>query len=251
MDRVQDYALVLRRKNFGEADVLVTLLAKEHGKIRVVAKGARKVSSRLVGHIEPFSIINGMITLKPSLPILSQVTLEHSTAGLAEDGLLLQQLSLLAEIVDKGLEEGAVSEPVYHLIVDGSLRMRAHPELALFIGLIIRLLGLLGYAPQVSHCVRCGERLASTDSFGWSHSAGGIVVNQCISASDGAILRSGENGIKALRFLQQQPLSQMERLRLPRAVVDELQDTITCYARYVLETPLMAATTSYSDESSS
>lgn len=241
MDRVHDSAIILRRKNWGEADVLVTLLAKEQGKLRVLAKGARKVSSRLVGHIEPFSIINGMIALKPSIPILSQVTLEHATEGVAEDRHVLQQLSLLAEIVDKGLEEGMVNESIYHLMVEGSLRVRISPASMLSLGIMMRLLGLLGYAPQISRCARCNERLTSEASFGWSHDIGGIVMNQCISLTRATVLQSGENGIKALRFLQQHSLSDIERLRLPKSIGEELHQIVTSYARYMLESPLLAS----------
>lgn len=241
MDRVHDYAIILRRKNWGEADVLVTLLAKEQGKLRAIAKGARKVSSRLVGHIEPFSVISGMIALKPSISILSQVTLEHSTEGVAEDHDILQKLSLLAEIVDKGLEEGMINQAVYHLMVEGSLRIRSKPNTLLSLGMMMRLLGLLGYAPQITHCARCNERFKAGASFGWSHEVGGVVMNQCVLLSRAQTFQSGEDGVKVLRFLQQHALSDIERLKLSPTIGNELNYLMTNYARYMLESPLLAA----------
>jgi DNA repair protein RecO (recombination protein O) len=245
MKRAKDSALILRRQPFGEADLLLTLLTREHGKLKVLAKGARKPTSRLVGHTELFSVIAGQLNFQSKIPILSQVDVVHSTVGLAEDGLALQRISLLAEIVDKATEEGQVNLAMYELLVEGSLRMRQEYQSTLFIGLLIRLLGLLGYAPEVTHCVTCKTRLTPEDRYGWDHEAGGVIANECLRATTKPL---DQDTLKAIRHLQRQPVRDMGRLQTPSAIVDELYDLLINYVRYVLEQPLLSVSISYSDE---
>jgi DNA repair protein RecO (recombination protein O) len=241
---VKDEAIILRKKNFGEADVLLTLLTRNNGKLRVIAKGARKTTSRLVGHIELFSIISGQINLQPTIPILSQVNVEHSIIGLAEDATALQRISLLSEVVDRAMEEGVIHEDIYRVLAEGSLRLRQQDQPLLFMGILMRLLGQLGYAPELSLCVVCKIRLEAGGRFAWDHSAGGVVTDNCITGTMQQI--TGES-LKALRFLQRQPITEMSRLVGEGEVVDQLHNVLIHYARYVLEQPLMSATVSYRD----
>ena len=65
-------ALVIRHTNFGEADRILTLYSREKGKIRVVAKGVRKLKSRKAGHLEPFTRVQLQLAKGRDLPIVTQ-----------------------------------------------------------------------------------------------------------------------------------------------------------------------------------
>src|SRR5690554_4752709 len=65
-------AIVLRRRDLGETDRIVTLLTAERGKLRVVAKGSRRPSSRIAGYLEPFSASRLLIARTRGLDIISQ-----------------------------------------------------------------------------------------------------------------------------------------------------------------------------------
>ncbi len=224
---------------------MLTLFTAKSGKLRVLAKGARRPSSRLVGHTEPFSIITGQINLQSKIPILSQVTVEHTISGLEDDPQLVQKLSLVAEIIDKALEEGIASEAAYAVFIEGMLRLRSQYQPMLFLGLVVRLLGLLGYAPEISHCVVCKLRLEAGGKFGWNHNAGGIVADNCLIVSGIKTEPITNETLKALRFLQRQPLTMMERLQAPEAVATHIHDLVIDYTRYVLEQPLISAKVVY------
>lgn len=247
MNTIRDSALIIGRKNFGEADVLLTLLTARNGKLRVIAKGARKPTSRLVGHIELFSLISGAINFRSSIPIISQVSLEQSTDGLAEDPVVLQRLSLLAEITDKALEEELPMEAVYDLLQEGFTQLRTQYEPMLFIGIVIRLLGLLGYAPELHECVHCKIRLTPEDRFAWDHASGGVIANACLDQPRVQSQPLTFESLKALRFLQKQPLGEMGKLQASEEVSLQLVELLVQYVRYVLEKPLVSATIFYRD----
>lgn len=242
METVFDRAIILNRKSFGEADVMLTVLTENHGKLRVLAKGARRPSSRLVGHTELFSVIYGQINLRSRIPILSQVTVEHSVRGLAEDAATLQRIAVLAETTDKALEEGEAHETIFRLLVDGSLGLRdTDMRPALFVGLLIRLLGLLGYAPDMGSCVVCRQALRSGGEYGFHYELGGIVADGCLHGVVMEIPRFTTEELKALRFLQRQPIAAMGRLEAPSVMIDRLSTILIEYAHYVLEQPILAA----------
>ena len=69
---IRVHAIVLRHADWGEADRLVTLFTREQGKLRAVAKGARKITSRKAGHLEPFTHVKLQLARGRSLFIVTQ-----------------------------------------------------------------------------------------------------------------------------------------------------------------------------------
>jgi len=243
---IKDEAIILRKQPFGEADVMLTIFTLGHGKLRVLAKGARRSSSRLVGHTEPFSLINGQINTQSKIPILSQVTVDHSVLGLAEDLVAIQRISILAEIIDKSFEEGEVSQPVYRVLCEGSLRLRSTANPLLFVGVLVRLLSLMGYAPEITYCVTCKTKLQAGSQYGWSSEAGGVIADACLKESGVQTQMIESDLLKALRFLQRQPLATMARIQTSPELAEKLYALLLGYTRYVLEQPLVTSVVMYS-----
>lgn len=241
LDTIRDRAIILNKKQFGEADYLLTLLTENHGKIKAVAKGIRRPSSRSVGHAELFSILSAQINIRSKIPIVSQIVVENSIAGLAEDPFLLSRISLLAEIVDKALEEGEVHEAVFGALTNGMTMLRQGYKSAVFIGVLVRLLGLLGYAPELTHCTVCREKLVADDKYGFNHDLGGVVAGDCIGQTPVLSETLSGDQLKALRYVQRQPLDGMALLQIPESVNGELDRLLLDYVHYVLERPILSA----------
>lgn len=72
MPLYRDEGVVLRTTKLGEADRIVTLLTRSHGKIRAVAKGVRRVKSRFGGRLEPFMRVDVLIATGRTLDVVSQ-----------------------------------------------------------------------------------------------------------------------------------------------------------------------------------
>ena len=117
MKQFKDLAVVLKRKNFGEADNLITVLSKNHGKLEILAKGSKKIKSKFMGHLEPFSLVKISVVLGRSFGILTSVQLEKSFLYLKEDLNKLSLVNLISEITDSVTLEGASNFKVFDLIL--------------------------------------------------------------------------------------------------------------------------------------
>ncbi|MFM1906076.1 MAG: repair protein RecO [Actinomycetota bacterium] len=176
----RDEAIVLRTQRLGEADRIVTLLTREHGQLRAVAKGVRKTSSRLGARVEPFSHVDLMLAHGKSLEIISQAeTLAAYGAELAKDYPKWTAGQAMLETAEKLTAEG--QEPAlqqFLLLLAGlrSLVNSEHDPGLILDAFILRSLAVAGYAPSFADCAQCGE---SGPHRAFSPSAGGMVCSSC------------------------------------------------------------------------
>jgi DNA repair protein RecO (recombination protein O) len=111
-------ALVLKYKNTGERERVVTLVTAERGKIVSIAKGVRKLKSSKSAFLQPGNIVKVQLIETKSLPILTQATLESDLSVLHGNLAKLRQLSLVLEIFDRLLVEEELEEDLFELILE-------------------------------------------------------------------------------------------------------------------------------------
>jgi DNA repair protein RecO (recombination protein O) len=176
----RDEGVVLRTQKLGEADRIVTLLTREHGKVRAVAKGVRRTSSRFGARLEPFMHVDCQFAEGRSLDIVTQAeTLGPYGATISADYPTYTAGTAMLETCERlSAEEGHPSVQQYLLLV-GALRALAEgdrdPRLILD-SFLLRSLAVAGYAPSFSDCARCGEP-GPHRSF--NPGAGGILCGSC------------------------------------------------------------------------
>ena len=153
----RDTAVVLRTYKLGEADRIIVLLTEEHGKIRAVAKGVRKTSSKFGARLEPMSHVRLLLSQGRELDIVSQaesvetlapmlVDLDHLTAGIA-----------VLEAADQMSLDREPAPQLYRMVV-GALRTIAERGGPLVVPAFYwKLLAADGLRPELDMCVRCGE----------------------------------------------------------------------------------------------
>ena len=154
----RDRAVVLRTYRLGEADRIVVLLGRDHGKIRGVAKGVRRTRSRFGSRLEPTGYVN--ISLWRGRGDLDTITGADSVeqfAALREDlGLLGRAMAMLEAVERLALERSPTPE-LHEMLLRGLRSLTSHPS-ALSVGAFLwRLAQLEGVAPGVDRCVHCGE----------------------------------------------------------------------------------------------
>src|SRR5688500_3489617 len=93
--------VILRRRNYGEADRILSIFSPDRGKVEAIAKGARKMKSKLGGHLELFSEIALMLAKGRNLDVVTGARLQKHFSKIAEDLDRLQVAYLICEIVDK------------------------------------------------------------------------------------------------------------------------------------------------------
>src|SRR4051794_25036663 len=142
--------------DLGEADRIVTLFSRDEGKVRAVAKGVRRTTSRSAGHLEPFTLSDVLLAVGRDLDVVSQADTLDAFREIREDLDLTTHAFYLTELVDLLTEDRSENRAVYEILVAGlcHLREEANARLVL-ITFHLRLLEALGYRPELRECVTC------------------------------------------------------------------------------------------------
>jgi DNA repair protein RecO (recombination protein O) len=166
-----DRGVVLRTHKLGEADRIVTLLSRDHGKVRAVAKGIRKTKSRFGGRLEPPTHVALLLYEGRELDIVTQAeTLDHFGA-LRDDYDRLSRAVSMLEATDQVAQERQPNPRLYQMLV-GALRTLATRDAPLVVpAFFLKLLDLEGYRPQVDGCVVCGS---NEGLVAWAVEEGGL-----------------------------------------------------------------------------
>jgi DNA repair protein RecO (recombination protein O) len=153
-----DRGVVLRTYRLGEADRIVVILTRGHGKVRSVAKGIRKTKSRFGGRLEPASHVDLLLYEgRGELDIVSQAeTIDHFRP-LRDDLDRLGRAVTMLEVADQLALEREANARLYEMLV-GALRTLAAQDAPLVVpGFLLKALALEGFRPQVDACVACGS----------------------------------------------------------------------------------------------
>lgn len=156
-------AVVLKRTSVGETDRVVTLLSQEFGKIAVVAKGVRKLTSSKRAFLEPGNHINAYCIVTNSMPLLTQATLISDTDEVRSSLLKMRQLNQLLEIFDQLFVENELEPELFDLILDtrGSV-LQSIPVVAKIRTQLEQLIMLLGFQdPQDTQFLNINEYINS------------------------------------------------------------------------------------------
>jgi DNA repair protein RecO (recombination protein O) len=190
----KEQGVVLRSVKLGEADKIVTVMTQGSGKIRAVAKGIRKTTSRFGARLEPFTHVSLMVYRgRGSLDTVSQAEIVSPFRSLRSDLGLFAAGETMLEAVDKVAEEHERNVRLFMLLLTGMRALDAKPAdpAAVAESFLLKLLSLSGFHPALTTCAVCGapgpERFAS--------SLGGAV---CDADAD---LDAGPASLEALDFL--------------------------------------------------
>jgi DNA repair protein RecO (recombination protein O) len=156
----RDEAIVLRTHKLGEADRIITLLTRQHGLVRAVAKGVRRTTSKFGSRLEPFMHVDLQLAEGRTLDTITQaetLTPFHSRIGLDYERYTAGTCML--ETADRLVAEEREPSVQQFLLLVGALRALAAAERsasAVLDSYLLRSLAVAGYAPSFEACARCG-----------------------------------------------------------------------------------------------
>ena len=172
--------IVLSRFDYGEADRILTLITPGLGKLKAIAKGIRKPTSRIGGSLEPFAELHLALAHGRTFDVVTQVSVAQPWLRLRDDLISFGTASYLAELADRTLEERHAAEPIYLLL------RRAYELLdaGMAPGRVARwyeihLADELGVRPEVDRCVECGRLLEPDERYRWVPPLGGVLCERC------------------------------------------------------------------------
>jgi len=230
-------AVVLRHSDWGEADRLLTIFSREQGKLRCVAKGARKLLSRKAGHLEPFTRVALLLARGSDLWIVTQAETMDAYLPLREDLVRTATAAYVVELVDRFTYEEGENRPLYSLLVETLQRVTAEPELFLPVRYFeMHLFSILGFKPELFHCVKCREEIQPEDQY-FSVLLGGVVCPKDGPGTEGARPVS-MLALKFLRHLQRSTFSEAKRANPAPQVRAEMENLTQYYVTFLLERTL-------------
>jgi DNA repair protein RecO (recombination protein O) len=156
----RDEAVVLRTHKLAEADRIVTLLTREHGRVRAVAKGVRRTTSRFGSRLEPFTHVDLMLAEGRNLDTVTQAeTLSSFSGTLGNDYERYTAGTVMLETAERLASEEKQPSVQQFLLLVGGLRAMAAGErrpAQVLDSYLLRALSVAGYAPSFEHCAHCG-----------------------------------------------------------------------------------------------
>jgi DNA repair protein RecO (recombination protein O) len=174
MPPYKEQGVVLRSIKLGEADKIVTIMTQGSGKVRAVAKGIRKTTSRFGGRLEPFTHVNLMLYRgRGSLDTVTQAEILSPHRALRDDLALFAAGETMLEAVDKVAEEHEKNLRLVLLLLGGLRALEARPSdpTAVAESFLLKLLSLSGFHPSLTACAVCG----GAGHVLWSSGIGGAV----------------------------------------------------------------------------
>lgn len=226
--------VVLRHTDWGEADRLLGVFSREAGKLRVVAKGVRKLRSRKAGHLEPFTRVKLLLARGRDFWIVTQAETVDAYLPIREDLLRTAYAAYVIELLDRFTYEEGENRPLYALLVDSLERVSSLPDPVPAVRYYeIRLLDLLGFRPELNTCVRCGAEIKPEDQF-FDPQMGGVVCPRCGQNIPSAWPVTMQT-LKYLRHYQRSTFREATRVEIPPTVRHEMETLLHNYLTYLLE----------------
>jgi DNA repair protein RecO (recombination protein O) len=155
-----DEAIVLRTRKLAEADRIITLLTRQHGVVRAVARGVRRTSSKFGSRLEPFTHVDLQLAVGRNLDTVTQaVTRDPFGAAISADYDRYTAASVMLETSEHLVAEEREPSVQQYLLLVGGLRAMTAGERRpgdVLDSFLLRSLAVAGYAPSFDACARCG-----------------------------------------------------------------------------------------------
>jgi DNA repair protein RecO (recombination protein O) len=205
MPLYRDTAVVLRTHKLGEADRVIVLMTRVHGKVRAVAKGVRRTGSKFGSRLEPGSHVHLQLHEgRGELDIVNQAETVEPHIRSRADLSRLGHVAALLEAVEQLAQDRRPDHRMFDMLVGGLRTIEDRNPPMVVAAFYLKLLAAEGVAPQLDACVSCGE---ATDRLFWAPEAGGVRCGSCgggrvvtdeALAVARAVLSGGLNAVLAL-----------------------------------------------------
>ncbi|MCX5876009.1 MAG: DNA repair protein RecO [Deltaproteobacteria bacterium] len=239
MSLQQSLAIVLQVKDHGDSDKIVTVYTLEHGKIVLIAKGAKRSKKRFVNKLELFSLlaIHFAPSRHSSLMRLDQADLLDSFPRLRENYELYIAASLLCELILHWTREHDSDEGLFRLLawaLEG-LSVSGVAVNRTIIFFHVKMLDILGYRPDLTGCLDCRALGAPGGLYRFSPLRNGLVCSRCEPQATGNSQPLSIQTIQLLRRVQDMEQGKLERLHFSLAATREAIALLKRYDNHLLQ----------------
>ncbi len=212
MSLTKTRGVVLRGTNLKEADRILEIYSDQLGKVRAVAKGVRKIKSRLAGHLEPFTYVDLMFAQgRGDLPTVTGAKALEHFAGLRRNLKAVAAASYLAELVGRLTPDGQASRR-FPTLLRAALRAldAGHDPKQIVSYYEWQAVGVAGWEPSLRTCASCHQQLFP-QGLSFSVSLGGVLCRDC-RVHDPSGRPVSPEAVKLLRQYAERPFAEVEGL---------------------------------------
>lgn len=248
-------ALVLNRQPYREKDSLVTVYTKDYGKLRLVARGTKKLGSKLAGHIEPLTLAEMMIIKGRGFDYIGSAITRDAFSGIRADLNRLYYAGKAISLFNRVVRDNEADEGLFFLLkqwlemidsfsAGSKNKSEARSDLGkdegefLFVFFAFKLLAELGYKPEMHKCLSCGRQIESGKNY-FNLTDGGVVCGRCFQDKLQErkevmtnFLPISDNCVKAVRFICNNQINQAERLKINAKLTKELAILTDSYLKF-------------------
>ncbi|TFB24835.1 DNA repair protein RecO [Filobacillus milosensis] len=218
--------IVVRTRDYGETNKIVTLYTKEYGLLSAVARGAKKSKSRMAAITQPFIYGYFLIQMGKGLGTLHQGEILHSMRGIREDIVKTAYVSYISELLSKVVNEREPNSAIfdeYYMSLERILDEES--PLAISMMFELKMYHVGGFAPVVHSCVN-GHTDRPIAAF--SIADGGVICDQCIIRSEDYILLPA-NAYKVLRHMNSTSIKRIRNISIKQETLKILREIMDYY----------------------
>lgn len=228
-------ALVIRSKQFGESDRVLTLFSRELGKLQAVAKGVRKPKSRQRAGAQLFTYGDFLIHRGKTLDTVSQCSPKESFPHLWNDLDRSFAATGIAELLDVSTIVEQPNKELFTLTMSCFFLLEQFDSALVLSAYALRLMDVLGYRPLLGECAECGGSVKGDRIF-FSFEGGGTLCGDCRERYAGRWIRAGS--IAFMRQLIRADITKLDRMRWGVWMQQEILETLRLYLEHRFERPL-------------
>lgn len=234
-------AIIVRVRDFQEADKIAVLLTREEGKLQAVAKGARRPRNRYAAAFQLFTHLKGSFFHGRNMDTVSQLDIIDSFRHLRADLDRMAYATYVCELIDELVKEKQPNESIYLLLLT-SLHLLNAPELApepVLRAFELKLLAILGLRPSLTECVVCGNAVGAEAGpvLRFAPSLGGLLCPTCPSQG-AAVQRLTRGTVESLKRLLEGDIRRAHVVRLEGELGREVDRVLTAYILEQTDRPL-------------
>ena len=222
--------IVLRHTNLGEADRILTILTRNNGKVKAIAKGCRKPKSSLLSSSEVFVFSEFIMYKGSNFYHISQAVTRQTFYNIRKDLLRLSYANYFTELAEAVSDEDISSERLFLLLAKALyyLSTAEVPMGLIHLAYQLKLMDISGYRPNLDRCAICRE--SGTEFKRFSIELGGVICGRCCADEEtrrtGDVFRLSQGAAEAFKFLLNTEISRLNTKKIDNTIFNEI-DKIT------------------------
>lgn len=237
-------AVILRQEDWREHDSMITMYTRERGKLEVLARGLRKIESKLASHVEPLMTAEIFLARGRHWPIVAGSIVEQGRLSLRCDFDRLGWAGAVARSADLMTPLESRDDDIYY-ILDEALTIISSNHLSQAVGELLvhlfawKLLVLSGYHPVLKHCLLCRQN-SLLNRVCLDIRRGGVVHESCLGRIESTILPIGKAALKGLSYMATASIYDALRLRGTDQSFEEIKKAISLLVEEKYDQPFIA-----------